>query len=155
MLRRARREADRMRTLRAVLLVLGGVLLLAAQSSLAQTRLGITAAQRAGDYRAFAGKRLTFVCPATDGATAPLSGTDTYTKDPPICAAAIHAGALKAGQAGVVSIDIGNGAKEFRGSQRNGLTSRSYGAWPYSYTVARDGCRARSLGRRCGTRFRP
>jgi hypothetical protein len=122
-----------------LLTVLAGALLLAAQSSLAQTRLGITAAQRAGDYRALAGKRLTFVCHATDGATAILYGTDTYTADSPICAAAIHAGALRAGQAGVVSIDVGRGAKEFRGSQRNGLTSRSYGASPYSYTVARDG----------------
>lgn len=115
-------------------MLLAGVLLLAAQPTFAQSTLGITAVQRASEFREQIGKTLTFVCPATDGAKATVYGTDTYTDDSVICAAAIHAGVLKSGRAGMVSIVMDKGAREFRGSERNGVVSRNYGAWPYWYS---------------------
>jgi len=42
-------------------------------------------------------------------------------------------------QAGAVSILIGSGAKDFKGSTRNGVITKSYGAWPYSFTFVTDG----------------
>ncbi len=118
--------------------MLASTLWLASQPSSAQISVGIAPTQGAGGFREQVGKTLTFVCPATDGAKATVTGTDTYTEDSMICAAAIHAGVLKAGRAGVVSIVMGMGAKEFRGSERNGIVSHSYGAWGYSYTFVRE-----------------
>jgi hypothetical protein len=81
---------------------------------------------------------LTFVCPATEGKGAAIYGTDIYTEGSPVCAAALHAGVLKAGASGTVSIVIGEGADAFRGSERNGVTTRSYGPWRYSYAFVQD-----------------
>lgn len=111
-------------------------LAIAPVGALAQTYLGLSPTQNASGYRKHLGEALSFVCPATDGGKARLYGTDTYTDDSPICAAAIHAGALRAGQAGVVTIVIGNGAKSFKGSERHGIASLDYGAWPHSYSFA-------------------
>lgn len=113
-------------------------LLVAAQPLSAQQSLGIAATQSAAAFRKDAGKRLTFVCRGSDGKNALVHGTDVYTDDSAICAAAIHAGVLKTGQTGVVTIQMGTGAKEFPGSARNGITSRSYGRWESSFTFARD-----------------
>lgn len=118
--------------------LLAGALLLSALPSFAQKSLGITAVQLASDFRQEAGKRLTFVCPASDGAKAVVHGTETYADFSMICPAAIHAGVLKPGRAGVVSIVLGLGATSFEGSQRNGVTSEKYGRWDYSFTFARD-----------------
>ena len=113
--------------------------LLAAQPTFAQSRsLGITATQNASAYRQEAGKRVTLVCPPSDGKSASVYGTDVYTDDSSICASAIHAGVLKPQQAGVVSIDLVQGSQEFRGSQRNGVTSRNYGRWDYAFKFASD-----------------
>lgn len=112
--------------------------LVATAPAIAQPSLGITATQNGAGFREQVGMTLTFVCPATDGAKATIYGTDIYTDDSMICAAAIHAGVLKARRAGVVSIVMDKGAKEFRGSERNGVASRSYGAWGYSYSFVRE-----------------
>jgi hypothetical protein len=117
--------------------------LAASQTSHAQEPLGLSAVQRpfqstdASTIRP--GNRFTFVCPASDGAGATVYGTDVYTADSAVCAAAIHAGALTRGQAGVVTVVTGSGAERFEGSSRNGVTTRAYGPWDKSYTFARDG----------------
>jgi hypothetical protein len=105
-------------------------------SSFAQGSLGLAPAQGPGPPQAV-GTRLTFVCPAGDG-RASVYGTDVYTAESGVCAAAIHAGVLALGQPGAVTIVFGAGAESFRGSERNGVTTRSYGRWPQSYTFARD-----------------
>jgi hypothetical protein len=122
---------------RVIVPVLIAVLLVVARPVSAQS-LGIAATQSAAAFRKDTGKRLTFVCHGSDGKNAAVHGTDVYTDDSAICAAAIHAGVLKTGQAGVVTIQMGSGAKEFRGSARNGITSRNYGRWESSFTFARD-----------------
>ena len=110
-----------------------------AAAALAQGYLGLGPTQNAGAFRAQAGQTLSFVCPASDGSQTKVYGTDTYTDDSAICAAAIHAGALKAGHAGVVTILIGNGAKTYKGSRRNGISSYDYGSWGHSYGFVLDG----------------
>jgi len=112
---------------------------LSAAAAHAQTYLGLAPTQNAGAFRAQAGQALSFVCPAIDGSKAKLYGTDTYTDDSPICAAAIHAGVLKAGRAGIVTILIGDGAKFFKGSDRNRIASFDYGSWGHSYSFVQDG----------------
>jgi hypothetical protein len=122
--------------------LMAGAVLLASQPSLAQSSMQINANQSLGSVGVFrdeVGRRVSFVCPAGDGKTlGTIYGTDVYVESSPICPAAIHAGALKAGQAGVVTIVLGTGAESFTGSERNGVASRSYGRHGYSYSFTRD-----------------
>ena len=121
--------------------LLGVGLFVAARPSLAQPSLQINAQQSpggAGVDRQQIGARFTFICPASDGKDATVYGTDVYTDNSPICPAAIHAGVLRSGSTGVVSIVLGSGSESFEGTERNGVTTRSYGRWGYSYTFARD-----------------
>lgn len=113
-------------------------LLLATESVHAQYTLGLGPLEGVAGLSKEVGKRFTFVCPASDGAKASVYGTDVYTPDSAVCAAAIHAGVLAPNQAGVVSIVMGSGAESFPSSKRNGVATRSYGRWSTSYTFARD-----------------
>lgn len=105
--------------------------------ALAQEALGIAPANGPGPPQA-PGTRLTFVCPAGTGRAA-VHGTDVYTADSGVCAAAIHAGALAPGRPGAVTILFGGAAESFLGSERNGVTTQGYGPWPNTYTFANDG----------------
>lgn len=68
-----------------------------------------------------------------------LYGTETYTDDSPICAAAIHAGVVKPGVAAAVTIIPGNGEMKFQGSVQNGIESQDYERWGFWYRFAPDG----------------
>ncbi|HEX4795608.1 MAG TPA: LCCL domain-containing protein, partial [Humisphaera sp.] len=61
-------------------------------------------------------------------------GDDVYTDDSPVAVAAVHAGLLRPGQRGVVTIKILPGRENYTGSTRNGVTSQSYLNWDGSYT---------------------
>jgi hypothetical protein len=58
-----------------------------------------------------------------------------YTADSSLAVAAVHAGALKEGQTGVVKVTIFPGQDNYQGMPRNGITSSSYGSYPRSYKV--------------------
>jgi hypothetical protein len=58
-----------------------------------------------------------------------LWGSDIYTLDSPLALAAVHAGVLRPGQAGVVRVTILGPQAQFQGSTRNGITSMPYGAY--------------------------
>lgn len=118
--------------------LLGCVALLTVPTAHAQYTLGLGPLEGVAALNKEVGKRFTFVCPASDGAKASVYGTDVYTSDSPVCAAAIHAGVLTPNQVGAVTIVMGAGAKSFTGSKRNGITTRSLGPWGASYTFARD-----------------
>ena len=60
-------------------------------------------------------------------------GTDVYTLDSQLGAAAVHAGALKNGQTGVVKVRVIAGQPAYNGSIRNGVTSSNYAVFPASY----------------------
>jgi hypothetical protein len=65
-------------------------------------------------------------------------GTDVYLDESPICTAAVHAGVLTAGTSGQVTIVMGAGTQSFQGTQRNGVTSLSYGPWDSTYSFIKN-----------------
>jgi hypothetical protein len=115
-----------------------GLALLSPPLSAQKRSLGLDTTSTAERYADVVGQSITFVCPASDGGPAYVYGTDVYTDNSPICKAAIHAGALPRGTAGVVTIVIGGAADAFRGSTRHGVTTSSYHGWPRSYRFVRD-----------------
>ena len=70
------------------------------------------------------------------GAIDDLWGTDTYTTDSSLAAAAVHAGVVKLGQTGVVKVTITQGLNSYTGSTRNGVSSAFYGNFPGSFKVS-------------------
>src|SRR5262245_54354224 len=52
------------------------------------------------------GGRCALICPASDGRKGFVEGTDVYSDVTSVCAAAVHAGVLAAGQSGAVVIVI-------------------------------------------------
>ena len=65
-------------------------------------------------------------------------GTDYYTLDSSLAAAAVHAGVLKAGEKGAVRVTILAGQQAYKGSERNGVTSQDWGNYGASFRVAKD-----------------
>jgi hypothetical protein len=64
-------------------------------------------------------------------------GTKTYTTDSDLAMAAVHAGALKPGQTGVVKVTFSPGQKNYIGSVKNGVTSSSWGSFSLSFKIER------------------
>ena len=62
-------------------------------------------------------------------------GSEVYTSDSRLAAAAVHAGVLPPGQKAVVTVRILPGQKSYRGTTANGVTSRNWGKWKLSFTV--------------------
>jgi LCCL domain len=73
-------------------------------------------------------------CPPCAAAGAPVWGTDLYTDDSGVCAAAIHAGRLGP-QGGLVLVTWLAGQPTYIGSARNGIRSADYGPWRRSFFV--------------------
>jgi hypothetical protein len=68
----------------------------------------------------------------------PVWGTDIYTADSHLAAAAVHAGALEAGEEGVVRVSLMDMTRiPVRGSMRNGVMTSDWGPYPVGYRVAR------------------
>lgn len=75
-----------------------------------------------------------------------LYGSDVYTSDSTLATAAVHAGALRIGETGVVKVTILPGQPAYEGSARNGLISNSWtSGWSKSYRVEPIGVRKASL----------
>jgi len=72
----------------------------------------------------------TFVFNVVGAVNGTVYGTDTYTTDSLLAAAAVHAGVVKPGQKGVVKVKILGQVGAFVGSTRNGVTSHNYQAYP-------------------------
>lgn len=53
-------------------------------------------------------------------------GTDMYSSDSPVCAAAMHAGMIS-DRGGEVTVVLETGRPAYRGSKRHGITSRDWG----------------------------
>ncbi len=66
-------------------------------------------------------------------------GTDVYTDDSTVATAAVHAGVLRSGERGTVTITILPGQSSYPASARNGVSSASWGAWAGSYSFAGAG----------------
>jgi len=57
-------------------------------------------------------------------------GTDVYSLDSSLARAAVHAGALQAGQTGIVRVTLVGPQQVYHSSLRNGIASSAYGPWP-------------------------
>jgi hypothetical protein len=64
-------------------------------------------------------------------------GTDVYTYDSTIATAAVHTGALKVGETGVVKVTMLPGRPSYLSSQRNGVTSSQWSSYQASFQVER------------------
>lgn len=64
-----------------------------------------------------------------------LWGTDYYTTDSSLAMAAVHSGAIRNGQTGVVKVIFYPGRAQYAGSTRYGVTSSSWGGYELSFAV--------------------
>ncbi|MBS0378525.1 MAG: hypothetical protein JSS29_08565 [Proteobacteria bacterium] len=88
------------------------------------------------DLRGLDGERFTFRCPPGKAAAGQVIGNGPYTDGSSICAAAAHAGAIRAAAGGVVTIEVRPGQAHFPASLRHYVQSVSYdGFWSGSFLV--------------------
>ena len=89
-----------------------------------------------GNLTAFA-ERIgqTFLFEVTGATHGSVWGTDTYTSDSDLAAAAVHAGALKLNQTDVVEVQIVPPLGAYKGSTRHGVVTHDYGPYNGSYRV--------------------
>jgi hypothetical protein len=59
-------------------------------------------------------------------------GTEIYTTDSSVCAAAVHAGAIPA-SGGEIRAKAAAGCASYPGSKRNGISTNSWGAYGTSF----------------------
>lgn len=91
------------------------------------------------NLRGLNGERFRFRCPAGKVAPGQVTGAVPYTDGSAICAAAVHAGALRASAGGVVTIEIRPGQASYAGSLSHFIQSASYDAlWGGSFLVITD-----------------
>ena len=75
----------------------------------------------------------------TDSKLAKVWGSDTYTDDSSIGAAAVHAGLLKPGEKGLIRVIVLPGQARYAGSERHGITTDSFGEWQGSFRLEKAG----------------
>jgi hypothetical protein len=67
--------------------------------------------------------------------TGSVWGTDIYTGDSALAAAAVHAGAVGLGEAKTVKVTVAAPLPRYAGSTRHGITSHSFGSYGTAYRV--------------------
>jgi len=83
-----------------------------------------------------------FVIPVTGKENVgPVWGSDVYTDDSAVAAAAVHAGVLNSGETGLLKVTILPGQDHYAASERNGVSSLDYNAWGGSFRLERAGHR--------------
>ena len=73
----------------------------------------------------------------TGAADGPVWGTDVYTDDSSVAAAAVHAGLLRVGERGRIKVTMLPGQDSYDGTPRNGVASDSYATWGGSCRLER------------------
>jgi hypothetical protein len=63
-------------------------------------------------------------------------GTDVYTRDSSLGAAAVHMGLLKPGQSGVLRVTVVPPPDAYPGTSRNGVTTTDYGSFPHAWKLS-------------------
>jgi len=92
-----------------------------------------------GNLAAFRGKNeqsFSFRVTGTDAGSVWGGSNGVYTDDSRLGKAAVHAGLLKAGQEGVITIIIMSGQASYGGNSQNGITTTNYGSWQGSFRFA-------------------
>lgn len=88
-------------------------------------------------FRGSIGKALSFrVIGSADAGG--VWGSNPYTADSMLAKAAVHAGVLQPGEAGLVTVTILPGQLSYVGSTHNGVTTRGWGPFELSFRVERD-----------------
>jgi hypothetical protein len=84
-------------------------------------------------YRDLVGHSVTL--PVVGTSTGSVWGSDVYTDDSSIGAAAVHAGLLSVGDFGFLKVTIMPGQARYEGSPRNGVASQNYGTFDGSFRL--------------------
>lgn len=63
-------------------------------------------------------------------------GTDVYTRDSIMGAAAVHAGLLKPGETKVLRVTVVPPLDNYLGTTRNGVTTSDYGQFPHAWKLS-------------------
>jgi len=82
------------------------------------------------------GAHVVVACPSGCSGQGAVWGSDAYTVDSSVCAAAVHAGII-GDQGGEVGVSLEPGRPAYRGSTRNGVQSYDHGAHRESFRVDR------------------
>ena len=77
-----------------------------------------------------------FECPP-DGSESAIWGNDIYTADSSICTAAVHAGVITFEKGGTVTIEFRPGRQIYGSTERNGVTSHTFGEYPRSFVFVK------------------
>jgi LCCL domain len=64
-------------------------------------------------------------------------GTDTYTRDSSLGAAAVHSGLLKVDQKAVLRVTVVPALNGYQGTARNGVTTSDYGDFPHAWKLSK------------------
>jgi len=88
--------------------------------------------QAATSLRGQIGRRYSVRCPR-DGVPGAVWGSGIYADDSSICTAAVHAGLIDLDRGGPVQVEIRPGQRQYAGTNRNGVSSHDYGAYPGSF----------------------
>jgi len=86
-------------------------------------------------YRSQVGGVYAFTLTASSKAGT-VFGTNVFTDDTALAAAAVHAGVLRDGQTGTVRVTVAPGQLQYAGSTLNGITSVSFGQYTGSYSIS-------------------
>jgi hypothetical protein len=78
-----------------------------------------------------------FIYEVTGTTRGTVWGTNTYTDDSSLAAAAVHAGLLSPGETGKIMVTVLPGRDSYTGSAQNGVTSSDYAGWQRSYALQR------------------
>lgn len=90
------------------------------------------------EYRGQTGARLVFECPPNPQRyeVGAVWGSDVYSDDSALCAAAVHAGVLTFERGGRVAVTMQPGRDHYEGLVRNGVESSEWDSWGGSFAVA-------------------
>ena len=88
------------------------------------------------NLRGFNGERFRFHCPPGKPVPGQVIGRGPYTDGSSICAAAVHAGVIRAASGGLVTIEVRPGQAHYVGSVSHYVQSESYEEfWSGSFLV--------------------
>ena len=86
----------------------------------------------ASSFNAKDGETFTLAC-SPGGTEHSVWGSDIYTSDSSICTAGVHSGLITYQQGGTVTIELRPGRAIYGCSERNGVTTSSYGSYQRSF----------------------
>ena len=89
----------------------------------------------ASQFRNWIGAQFEYACPPNPTILGTVWGTDVYTTDSSVCAAAVHSRLITRKRGGKVKIEIRDGQTSYRGSTRNSVQSRQWGAYDWSFVI--------------------